>query len=380
MRHALQLAERVFTATPNPRVGCVIVAAEGDNRVVGEGWHQRPGAEHAEIHALARAGELARGSTVFVTLEPCSHHGKTPPCADALVAAGVKRVVIASLDPFPKVAGSGVQRLEQAGVEVIQLSDFESRARAINRGYFKRQTTGLPFVRCKLAMSLDGRTAAANRESRWITGPQARTDVQRMRAASCAIVTGVGTVLEDDPALTVRLEQLDLTETQRQDNAFALSRQPLRVVMDSSLRIPVKARILEQSGATLLITHASSGPCYPGATEIVTVPVESADTAGRVSPATVLELLASRYDVNEVLLEAGPVLAGAFVQAGLVDELTVYIAGKLLGSKGLPLLELPGLQSMTDQIELAITSVTRVGDDCRIVASFGQPASNQSRS
>ena len=369
MRHALQLAENVLTTTPNPRVGCVVVAAQGDNRVVGEGWHQQPGSAHAEINALAEAEQQADGSTVFVSLEPCAHHGKTPPCAEALIRAGVSRVVIAALDPFPQVAGKGVAILEQAGIEVIHLLDFEQRARALNAGYFKRLTQGLPFVRCKLAMSLDGRTAAANGESKWISGAQARTEVQRLRAASCAIITGVNTVLEDDPSLTVRPEQLALTEQESEHNTFPLSRQPLRVVMDSRLRTPESARLLQQPGPTLLASCMEGGKLYPGDAEILTTG-SAAGHEGRVDPASVLELLASRFAVNEVLLEAGPTLSGAFVQAGLVDELTVYIAGKLLGSNGRPLMELPGLQSMSDQIEMTISSISRTGDDCRIIATF----------
>lgn len=369
MRHALQLAENVLTATPNPRVGCVIVAPKGDNQVVGEGWHQQPGSAHAEVNALSEAGQQARGSTVFVSLEPCAHHGRTPPCAEALIKAGVKKVVIASLDPFPEVAGKGVEMLEQAGIEVILLKDFDQRARSLNAGYFKRLTRGLPFVRCKLAMSLDGRTAAANGESKWISGQQARADVQKLRAASCAILTGVNTVLDDDPSLTVRPDEMALNRLEIERNAFALGRQPLRVVMDSRLRTPQNARMLQLPGSNLLFSRVAASTEYPGDTEIVSMGHE-AGGEGRVDPASVLELLASKFAVNEVLLEAGPTLSGAFVTAGLVDELTVYIAGKLLGSNGRPLMELPGLQSMTDQIEMTISSISRIGDDCRLVATF----------
>ena len=369
MRHALQLAQNVLTTTPNPRVGCVIVAAQGDNLVVGEGWHQRPGAAHAEVNALSQAGGQAKGSTVFVSLEPCAHHGRTPPCAEALIEAGVSKVVIAALDPFPEVAGKGVAKLEDAGIEVIHLVDFEQRARALNAGYFKRLTRGLPYVRCKLAMSLDGRTAAANGESKWISGQQARTEVQRMRAASCAVITGVNTVLEDDPSLTIRSDELDLTEEEREQNPFVLARQPLRVVMDSRLRTPERARLLQLPGSTKLFGCVKSESHYPGDTEIICLENEEGD-GGRVDPASVLELLASKFAVNEVLLEAGPTLSGAFVQAGLVDELIVYICGKLLGSNGRPLMDLPGLQSMSDQIEMTISSISRIGDDCRIIATF----------
>ena len=369
MRHALQLAENVLTTTPNPRVGCVVVAAQGDNLVVGEGWHQQPGSAHAEVNALAQAGQQAKDSTVFISLEPCAHHGKTPPCAEALIQAGVRRVVIAALDPFPEVAGRGVAKLENVGIEVIHLTDFEQRARTLNAGYFKRMTRGLPFVRCKLAMSLDGRTAAANGESKWISGPQARSEVQRLRAGSCAIITGVNTVLQDNPSLTVRPEELAMAEQESERNPFVLGRQPLRVVMDSRLRTPESARLLQLSGSTKLFSCMTRQNRYPGDTEVICVETEAADES-RVDPASVLELLASRFAVNEVLLEAGPTLSGAFVQADLVDELVVYVAGKLLGSNGRPLMELPGLQAMSDQIEMTISSISKVGDDCRIVATF----------
>ncbi len=369
MRHALQLAESVFTTTPNPRVGCVVVAAHGDNLVVGEGWHQQPGTAHAEVNALSQAGQQASGSTVFVSLEPCAHHGKTPPCVEALIQAQVSRVVIAALDPYPEVAGKGVAALEGAGIEVIHLTDFEQRANSLNAGYFKRLTTGRPFVRCKLAMSLDGRTAAASGESKWISGAQARAEVQRLRASSCAIITGVDTVLQDDPALTVRYDELALTEEQRKRNSFVLARQPLRVVMDSQLRTPQGARLLQQPGATALFSLVNPDSEFPGDTAVVCMTRDSAQE-GRVDPAAVIEFLASNHDVNEVLLEAGPTVSGAFVQAGLVDELIVYVAGKLLGSNGRPLMELPGLESMSDQIELNISSIARVGDDCRIIATF----------
>lgn len=369
MHHALELAENVLTTSPNPRVGCVIVGAQGDKEIVGEGWHQQPGAAHAEINALVAAGENAHDAIVFVSLEPCAHHGKTPPCADALVAAGVRQVVIASLDPFPEVAGKGIGKIEAAGIEVIHLIDFESRAKKINAGYFKRLTGGLPFVRCKLAMSLDGRTAAANGESKWISCADSRAEVQRLRAASCAIVTGIDTVLQDDPALTVRVNELGLTERERSLNQFVQSRQPMRVVLDSRLRMPETARILQQTGSTRLFTLSRESRNYPAETEVIQAKPAS-DNESRVDLVNMLELLVSNYAVNEVLLEAGPTLSGAFVQAGLVDELIVYIGSKLLGSDGRPLMELPGLQSMADQVGLTIKNVAQIGSDCRIIASL----------
>lgn len=368
MRHALALAARVLTATPNPRVGCVIVGA--DNEVVGEGWHAAPGQPHAEIIALRQAGERARGSHVFVTLEPCAHHGRTPPCTDALIAAGVASVIVAVRDPFPAVAGRGIRRLEEAGVRVIHLSDYEAAARAINAGFFQRHERGRPFVRCKLAMSLDGRTAAPDGSSRWITGPHARRDVQRLRASSCAIVTGSGTVLADDPALTVRPDELALTDAEARDNAHALGRQPLRVVLDGRGRVPPAAQVFTGPGVALWWLGGVSAPAtLPAAVVVERAPA----VATGVALAPVLESLAARYQVNEVLLEAGPQLCGAFMQAGLVDELVVYVGARLLGQRGLPLLLLDGIESMKDTRPLKFIDATMIGDDCRLVARPGNP-------
>ena len=372
MRRALSLAENVLTTTPNPRVGCVLVNAE--NEIIGEGWHQIPGSAHAEINAIANAGEQAKKALAFISLEPCAHQGKTPPCAGALIAAGIGKVFIATLDPNRKVAGKGVEILENAGIEVVHLNDFEQRARDINPGYMKRMTKGLPYVRCKLAMSLDGRTAAANRESKWITGTDARAEVQKLRAESCAVITGINTVLQDDPAMTVRHDELNLSDAEIEKNQFALNRQPMRVILDSSLRTPIQARILHQSGDLKIITtgFASESEDYPANTEVISVEEDrNNDIAkGRVDLGSVLELLASRFMINEVLLEAGPELSGAFVRAGLVDELVLYIGGKLLGSNGLPLMELPGLGSMSEQIKLDVQDVKKIGNDCRIIARF----------
>jgi len=373
MRRALVLAENVLTATPNPRVGCVIVNRQ--NVVVGEGWHQIPGEAHAEINAIANAGEQAKSGLAFISLEPCAHHGKTPPCTDALIAAGISKVFIATLDPYKQVAGKGVEKLEQTGIEVFHLKDFDQRARAINPGYMKRMTVGLPYVRCKLAMSLDGRTAAANRESKWITGEDARAEVQRLRAESCAVITGINTVLQDDPSMAVRHDELKLSEVEIKHNQFALTRQPLRIILDSSLRTPEQAKIQQSTGEVKIFTNSNSASIaqnYPANTEVITLDQDNqpGESKGRVDPGTVLELLASRFMVNEVLLEAGPTLCGAFVQAGLVDELILYIGAKLLGSNGLPLIELPGLESMSEHIELNIKDVKKIGKDCRIVVHF----------
>ncbi len=361
MGRAIALARRVITVTPNPRVGCVIV--NDSNEILGEGWHQAPGQAHAEINAMQNVGDRLRGATVFVTLEPCAHQGKTPPCADALVKAAVKTVVIASLDPFPQVSGRGVQKLQAAGIQVIHLDEFEERARAVNAGYFKRLFTGLPYVRCKLAMSLDGRTAAANGESKWITGTAARAEVQALRASSCAIITGINTVLEDDPSLSLRSAELTLDTQERANNPYALGRQPLRVICDSQLRTPLSARILQSPGNVKIMSCKTSRN-YPANVEII----QLARTAAGVSPVAVLESLAASGTVNEVLLEAGPTLSGAFLQAGVIDELILYIGEKLLGDQGLPLFRLPGLETIAQQLQLQFTDVRRVGDDLRIIA------------
>ena len=367
MGRALFLARSVLTATPNPRVGCVILDAS--HEVAGEGWHAAPGQPHAEVVALRQAGERARGGTAVVSLEPCAHHGRTPPCVDALIAAGVKTVVLAVKDPFPAVAGRGILSLEQAGIRVIHLQSFEAQARAVNAGFFKRQETGLPFLRCKLAMSLDGRTAAADGSSQWITGPEARQQVQRLRAGSCAILTGIGTVLADDPSLTVRPDEVSLSDHERRQGGIALGRQPLRVIMDSRLRTPATARILQGPGEVLIFSGASAGSAYP---QSVRVHCDAGWQTG-VDPRAVLESLAAQQGVNEVLLEAGPVLSGSFLRAGLVDELVIFVGAKLLGHKGLPLLNLPQIDSLQQSLPLEFVEMTRIGEDCRIIAKPGKP-------
>jgi diaminohydroxyphosphoribosylaminopyrimidine deaminase/5-amino-6-(5-phosphoribosylamino)uracil reductase len=333
MAQAIELAHRgMYTARPNPRVGCVIVK---DDQLLAEGFHEKAGADHAEIVALKnlKNSQDARGATVYVTLEPCSHFGKTPPCSDALVAAGVAHVVYGMCDPNPQVRGSGLEKLRRAGI-AVDGPLLESECRALNPGFIKRMQTGLPFVRCKLAMSLDGRTAMASGESQWITGEAAREDVQLLRARSCAIVTGIGTILSDDPALTVRSEKL---------SAATKEKQPLRVILDRNNRTPKHAKIWQQPGETLLINH-------------------SADLKA------VLKTLGDRQ-CNEVLIEAGATLAGAFVQQGLVDELVIYMAPTLLGNKARPLLQLP-FDSMHEKINLRISDMRALGNDWRIIATL----------
>ena len=359
MSRALMLAERgLYTTEPNPRVGCVLVA---DGDVVGEGWHVRAGEGHAEVNALAQAGERARGATAYVTLEPCSHFGKTPPCADALIKAGVSRMVAAMQDPNPQVAGNGLQRLREAGI-AVECGLLEEQARALNPGFIKRMQQGLPWVRVKLAMSLDGRTAMASGESKWITGPAARADVQRLRARSGAVVSGADSVLLDDSALTVRASELGLPSDEA---AAAAERQPLRVLIDSLRRVPLEQRFFREAGPSLVISTSAEQAAddyLAAGSELLAVP--GAD--GKVDLQAVLQTLAAR-GCNEVLVEAGAGLSGAFWRAGLVDELIVYMAPRLLGSQARPLMQLP-FESMSEAMDVAITDMRAIGQDWRITA------------
>ena len=359
MSRALMLAERgLYTTEPNPRVGCVLVA---DGEVVGEGWHVRAGEGHAEVNALAQAGERARGATAYVTLEPCSHFGKTPPCADALIKAGVSRMVAAMQDPNPQVAGNGLQRLREAGI-AVECGLLEEQARALNPGFIKRMQQGLPWVRVKLAMSLDGRTAMASGESKWITGPAARADVQRLRARSGAVVSGADSVLLDDSALTVRASELGLPSDEA---AAAAERQPLRVLVDSLRRVPLEQRFFREAGPSLVISTSAEQAAddyLAAGSELLAVP--GAD--GKVDLQAVLQILAER-GCNEVLVEAGAGLSGAFWRAGLVDELIVYMAPRLLGSQARPLMQLP-FESMSEAMDVAVTDMRAIGQDWRITA------------
>ncbi|WP_346841680.1 bifunctional diaminohydroxyphosphoribosylaminopyrimidine deaminase/5-amino-6-(5-phosphoribosylamino)uracil reductase RibD [Metapseudomonas otitidis] len=358
MARALELARKgLYSTHPNPRVGCVIVR---DGQVVGEGWHARAGEPHAEVHALRQAGERARGATAYVTLEPCSHHGRTPPCADALVNAGVARVVAAMQDPNPQVAGRGLLRLMDAGI-AVQSGVLESEARVLNAGFIKRMETGLPFVRVKLAMSLDGRTAMASGESQWITGPAARAAVQRLRARASVVLTGADTVLTDGARLTVRPDELGLNA---ELTALAVTRPPLRVLVDGRLRVPLSAPFY-QAGKALVATCAVASArdrFQEEGHELLAVPSSN----GHVDLRRLLLELGSR-GANEVLVEAGPRLAGAFARAGLVDEFQIFMAGRLLGSSARPLLDWP-LARMAEAPQLKITDVRAVGDDWRIIA------------
>lgn len=364
MARALELARKgLYSTHPNPRVGCVIVR---DGQIVGEGWHARAGEPHAEVHALRQAGARAQGSTAYVTLEPCSHHGRTPPCADALVSAGVARVVAAMQDPNPEVSGKGLLRLMHAGI-AVQSGVLEAEARVLNAGFIKRMEQGLPFVRVKLAMSLDGRTAMASGESQWITGPEARSAVQRLRARASAILTGADTVLTDQARLTVRPDELGLGAELA---ALAVSRPPLRVLVDGRLRVPLSAPFY-QTGPALVATCAAASArdrFLEDGHELLAVPGSN----GHVDLRKLLMELAGR-GANEVLVEAGPRLAGAFARAGLVDEYQLFVAPKFLGSSARPLLDWP-LARMAEAQELDIREIRAVGADWRIIAVPRRPA------
>jgi diaminohydroxyphosphoribosylaminopyrimidine deaminase/5-amino-6-(5-phosphoribosylamino)uracil reductase len=350
MARALQLARKgLYTTDPNPRVGSVVVK---DGTIIGEGWHERAGAPHAEVNALQKVGANARGSTVYVTLEPCSHQGRTPPCANALVEADVARVVAAMEDPNPRVSGKGFDILRTAGI-TVDTGLLQGEAEALNPGFISRMRRQRPFVRVKLAVSLDGRTAMASGESKWITGEAARHDVQRLRARSSAVLTGVGTVLNDDPSLTVR--------------DFPIVRQPLRVVVDSNLSMPEHARMFGLEGQTLVVTASEDGDrsealvnagaevlCLPAGHQKVDLPRLMAHLAAR--------------DVNELLVEAGAVVCGALLEAGLIDELLVYMAPHIMGNQARGMFHLPGLDEMAQRVALRMVDVRAVGDDWRITA------------
>lgn len=390
MQRAIQLAASVFSAAPNPRVGCVIVggSAEAGDSVLGEGWHKGAGLPHAEPEAIADVIRLAAeplgqavmsesrlapihrpiaGSTAFVTLEPCCHTGRTGPCSSALIEAGVSRVVIASKDPSPKVNGGGIAALEAAGVEVFFLQDFEDSARRLNRGFFSRLERRRPFVRCKLAMSLDGRTALANGESKWITGAEARSNVQRLRAECDTIVTGIETVLADDPAMTLRPAELGLNAQQLVCNEQRLSNPPLRVVLDSRGRLSETAKIVTEPGRCITYRlNSANNSAAPSSPVEVRLAPKTGESLSRVDLLSVLESLAELDECNDVLVEAGATLSGSFIEAGLVDELIVYIAPKLLGNDGRPLLGMSGLNELSDAIEFKVESVEQVGADIKV--------------
>lgn len=355
MERALELAERGLNTTdPNPRVGSVVALG---GAVVGEGWHERPGEPHAEVLALRAAGEHSRGATVYLTLEPCSHFGRTPPCVDAVLAAGVARVVCAMIDPDPRVRGMGIAKLRSAGI-AVESGLCEAQARALNPGFIRRMEQALPWVRVKFGASLDGRTALANGTSRWITSEEARADVQRWRARSSAILTGSGTVLKDDPRLDVRAPSSESAEV----------RQPLRVILDSELRTPPGARILEAPGKVLIMTGAASSP-RRSELEGRGIAVESVARAGAgLDLRAVMQRLA-QIEINEVWVEAGPRLAGALLQERLVNEVVAYLAPTVLGSSARGMFDLPGLASLEQRWPLEFSDVRQIGPDIRVVAA-----------
>ena len=344
MARALQLAARgLYTTNPNPRVGCVIVR---DGRVVGEGWHERAGTPHAEIHALRAAGDAARGATAYVTLEPCSHHGRTPPCAEALIDAGVARVVAAMTDPNPLVAGGGIAMLTLAGIRA-DVGLMEAEARALNPGFVSRMTRGRPWVRLKTAATLDGKTALENGASQWITGDAARADVQRLRARACAILTGSGTVAADNPRMNVR--------------DFNIGRQPLRVVVDSQLRTAPDAAILPALVACHHADPARRAALEQAGAEVVELP----GSDGRVDLAALFARLAQR-GVNEVHVEAGAALNGALLAAGLVDEWVAYVAPMAVGDVARGLFAMPALTTLASAQRFTLADVRQIGGDLRL--------------
>jgi diaminohydroxyphosphoribosylaminopyrimidine deaminase/5-amino-6-(5-phosphoribosylamino)uracil reductase len=360
MARALRLAGRgLYTTQPNPRVGCVIAR---DGEIIGEGWHERAGDPHAEVFALRAAGARARGATAYVTLEPCAHYGRTPPCADALVEAGIARVVAACEDPNPKTAGGGLRRLREAGIEV-QVGLMNDAARELNRGFFSRLERGRPWVRVKLAMSLDGRTALGSGASKWITGEAARADVQRWRARSSALLTGAGTARADDPRLTVRLgEHHPHPNPPLEGEGF----KQLRVVLDAKLdSLPANAHLLDGSAPTLVLHAPDAKPRDDrhARAELAAVPV---DVQGRFDLAATVHLLATR-EINELQVEAGPSLCGALLDAGLVDELLLYVAPVLLGDLARPLLHLPPLAEMAGRKSLRLLDQRMLGADVRLL-------------
>jgi diaminohydroxyphosphoribosylaminopyrimidine deaminase / 5-amino-6-(5-phosphoribosylamino)uracil reductase len=379
MARAIYLAKKgLYTTDPNPRVGCVLVK---DGRIIGEGWHKQAGLPHAEVEALNNTTEDTNGATAYVTLEPCSHHGRTPPCCETLVKAGIKRVVAAMQDPNPLVAGNGFGYLKAAGLDV-SCGILQEDARELNRGFILRMTEGRPFVRSKLAMSLDGRTAMASGESQWITSPESRADVHRLRAESSAILTGINTVIADDCSLTARIAQEVV--------------QPIRVVLDSNLQMPLTAKMLTLPGRTLILTcknHNSVRLYAPEGTEPAPLALplvvegheeklqklksigaevyQLPEKQGRFDLAEVLKFLAAQ-EINEVLVEAGAVLNGAFLTENLVDEWVIYMAPKILGDEGKGLFYLPGLEKLIGSKQLKYKDIRQIGKDLKttLVTSY----------
>ena len=351
MSQALQLAEKgLYSTSPNPRVGCVIVR---DGKIVGSGWHVKTGQPHAEINALNIAGGAAQGATVYLTLEPCSHYGRTHPCAEALIRAKVAKVIIAMQDPNPLVAGKGTSLLKQSGINV-QIGLMGEWAKDLNVGFVSRMTNNRPWVRMKIAASLDGKTALNNGVSQWITGEAARHDGHRLRARSCAVLTGIGTVLEDDPQLSVRF--------------IETPRQPLRIIIDSRLKIPTTARVLRGEGE-LIFTTTDNKERISALKEVGAHPIILPNEKGKIDLAGLMQILAD-FEINELLVEAGNRLSGAFIREGLVDELIIYLAPHLIGNRAMGMLQLPELTDLSEKYNLKIKDLRMVGEDIRIMSRF----------
>ncbi|MCK5828847.1 MAG: bifunctional diaminohydroxyphosphoribosylaminopyrimidine deaminase/5-amino-6-(5-phosphoribosylamino)uracil reductase RibD [Methylococcales bacterium] len=348
MAKALKLAEKgCYTTDPNPNVGCVLVM---DGKVVAEGWHHKAGGDHAEIVALKKIDD-AKGVTAYVTLEPCSHHGKTGPCCEALITAGVKRVVVAMQDPNPLVAGKGIKKMQDAGL-IVECGALERGAEGLNKGYIKRMMTGLPFIRSKLGMSLDGRTAMPSGESQWITSSQSRADVQKLRAESSAILTGINTVLADDPSLNVRLD-IDV-------------KQPVRVILDSSLQMPLTAKMLSLAGENWILTCSDDEQKIKSLENVGFQVFQINNKENQLDLDATMAFLGKKQ-INTVLIEAGAILNGALLNQKLVDEWIVYMAPCILGDQGRGLFHLPGMQKMIDKKQLNMISVRQVGADIKLI-------------
>jgi diaminohydroxyphosphoribosylaminopyrimidine deaminase/5-amino-6-(5-phosphoribosylamino)uracil reductase len=351
MAMALNLAKNGrYTTSPNPCVGCVLVK---NGQIIAQGWHSRAGQGHAEVQALKQTTDT-EGATAYVTLEPCSHHGRTPPCCDALINAGIRQVIVAMQDPNPLVAGKGISKLQAAGIEVI-CGVLEEDAKLLNRGFIKRMLSNRPFVRSKLAMSLDGRTALANGESQWITSPESRQDVQFLRAESCAILTGVNTILADNPSLNVRITNTNVL-------------QPIRVILDSQLKTPVTAHIATLEGEVWILTCSENLQKKQVLEQVGFKVFVLAEKNNRVDLKAVFDFLGQKQ-INEVLIEAGATLNGALLEANLVDEWIIYIATCVLGDKGRGLFCLPTVQTMADKKNLHLKKSIRVGVDLKLTLS-----------
>lgn len=358
MTRALRLAERgLWSTAPNPRVGCVIVR---DGKIVGEGWHQVAGEPHAEIHALQMAKDKTQGATCYVTLEPCCHHGRTPPCTDALIKAGISRVVVAMTDPNPLVSSKGIEQLLKSGI-VVDTGVLSGEAEKLNPGFLSRMRHNRPYIRCKIAMSVDGKTAMASGESQWITSKESRTDVQAMRARSSAIMTGAGTILADNPQMTVR--EMELPSYLYRPPVI---KQPLRVIVDAYLSTPPTARMLSLPGQTLIFTASDD--------EFLTKSLEKAgarvvflpERERHIDLPAMCEKLATDYEVNELLVETGANLAGSMLRAQLIDEIVIYMAPVLLGHKARGLFHLPELETLSQRVRLNITEIRALGNDWRM--------------